>query len=103
MSDMSTGQNDTRSYTEIATGTRVRTLVARRAHKRTGDFSLVDIPAGTIGTVRFCTHAGFNGRVHQIRTDDGLLVSGLSANEVEIVASPANARWSPSTPDRCRR
>jgi hypothetical protein len=96
---------DPRSYDEIAKGTRVRTLVARRARRITGRPSsgYVEIPAGTEGVVNSCTHAGFRGRIHWIRTTGGFYAGEYSANEVEIIASPSNPRWSSSTPERCRR
>jgi hypothetical protein len=74
------------SYTEISNGTRVRTLVPRRRQTTEG---WIDIPAGVEGRIISCTHAGFNGRIHSIRLDNGLRVGSYSANEVTYLAPPA--------------
>lgn len=78
------------SYVEIARGTRVRTLAARNCCRgwdaEARRYRTVEpVDAGAIATVDSCSHAGFRGRVHWVRLDDGRRIGEFSADELEIL------------------
>lgn len=90
------------STDEIAQGTRVRTLTARNSRNpETGKYD-IPVPAGTEGIIDSCTHAGFQGRIHWIRLDNGTRSGSYTANEVEILSRPANPRYTTGAPARCQ-
>lgn len=100
--------SDTVSYVEIARGTKVRTLVSRNycqgwdAEARRY-LTVEPVEAGVTATVDSCSHAGFRGRVHWVRLDDGRRIGEFSANELEILERPANPRYTTHAPERYQR
>ncbi len=85
----SSRETDTRSWTVLPKGTRVRTLAFRRRPVTVQGpdawKEYVDVPVGTEGVVVSCSNAGFRGQVHMIRTTEGHLVSEFAAPQLEVI------------------